>query len=88
LFSNILVRPFTLSIRLFANMLSGHLLLLVFSVASWYLFSLSIGLLFAATSFIVFLLVFSLEILITLLQAFIFATLTAFYIADALEPAH
>jgi F-type H+-transporting ATPase subunit a len=88
LLSNVIVRPFTLSIRLFANMLSGHLLLLVFSVATWYLFSLSIGLLFAATSFIVFLLVFSLEILITLLQAFIFTTLTAFYISDALEPAH
>jgi F-type H+-transporting ATPase subunit a len=88
LLSNIFVRPFTLSIRLFANMLAGHLLLVVFSLGTWYLFSLSIGLLFAATSFIVFLLVFSLEVLITLLQAFIFATLSAFYIADALEPAH
>jgi F-type H+-transporting ATPase subunit a len=88
LLSNILVRPFTLSIRLFANMLSGHLLLLVFSVATWYLFSATIGLLFAAVSFIVFLLVFLLEVLITLLQAFIFTTLTAFYISDALEPAH
>jgi len=88
LLSNILVRPFTLSIRLFANMLSGHLLLLVFSVATWYLFSATIGLLFAAVSFIVFLLVFVLEVLITLLQAFIFTTLTAFYISDALEPAH
>ena len=76
------------SIRLFANMLSGHLLLLVFSVASWYLFSATIGLLFAAVSFVVFLLVFVLEVLITLLQAFIFTTLTAFYISDALEPAH
>jgi F-type H+-transporting ATPase subunit a len=88
LLSNIIVRPFTLAIRLFANMLSGHLLLLVFSVASWYLFSATIGLLFAAVSFVVFLLVFVLEVLITLLQAFIFATLTAFYISDALEPAH
>ena len=88
LLSNILVRPFTLSIRLFANMLSGHLLLLVFSIAAWYLFSATIGLLFAAVSFIVFLLVFVLEVLITLLQAFIFTTLTAFYISDALEPAH
>ena len=88
LLSNIIVRPFTLSIRLFANMLSGHLLLLVFSVATWYLASLSVGLLFAATSFLVFLLVFSLEVLITLLQAFIFTTLTAFYISDALIPAH
>jgi F-type H+-transporting ATPase subunit a len=88
LLSNIFVRPFTLSIRLMANMLSGHLLLLVFSIASWYLFSATIGLLFAAVSFIVFILVFSLEVLITLLQAFIFTTLTAFYISDALEPAH
>jgi F-type H+-transporting ATPase subunit a len=88
LLSNILVRPFTLSIRLFANMLSGHLLLLVFSIASWYLFSATIGLLFSAVSLIVFLLIFGLEVLITLLQAFIFTTLTAFYISDALEAAH
>lgn len=88
LLSNLLVRPFTLSIRLFANMLSGHLLLLVFSIASWYLFSATIGLLFSAVSLIVFLLIFGLEVLITLLQAFIFTTLTAFYISDALEVAH
>ncbi len=88
LLSNIFVRPFTLSIRLMANMLSGHLLLLVFGIASWYLASFSIGLLFAATSFVVYLLVFTLEILITLLQAFIFTTLTAFYISDALAPTH
>jgi F-type H+-transporting ATPase subunit a len=88
LLSNIFIRPFTLSIRLMANMLSGHLLLLVFGVASWYLASLTIGLLFAVTSFAVFLAVFGLEVLITLLQAFIFTTLTAFYISDALESAH
>jgi F-type H+-transporting ATPase subunit a len=88
LLSNIFVRPFTLSIRLFANMLSGHLLLLVFSAGAWYLFSATVGLLFAAVSFAVFLAVFVLEVLITLLQAFIFTTLTAFYISDALEPAH
>jgi F-type H+-transporting ATPase subunit a len=88
LLSNIFVRPFTLCIRLFANMVAGHLLLLVFSIAAWYLLSLSIGLLFAATSLIVFLLIFALEVLITLLQAFIFTTLTAFYISDALAPAH
>jgi F-type H+-transporting ATPase subunit a len=88
LLSNIFIRPFTLSIRLFANMLSGHLLLLVFSLGAWYLFSATIGLLFSAVSFAVFLAVFALEVLITLLQAFIFTTLTAFYIADALEPLH
>jgi F-type H+-transporting ATPase subunit a len=88
LLSNIIVRPFTLSIRLFANMLAGHLLLLVFAVASWYLFSLSIGLLFAATSFILTIILTALEVLIQALQAFIFTTLTAFYFADALESSH
>jgi len=88
LLSNIFVRPFTLTIRLFANMLAGHLLLLVFGLASWYLFSLSIGLLFAATSFLVTLILTGLEVLIQALQAFIFATLTSFYISDAMETAH
>ncbi len=88
LFSNIFVRPFTLSIRLFANMLAGHLLLLVFGLASWYLFSISVGLVFAATSFVLTIILTGLEVLIQGLQAFIFATLTAFYIADAEQTAH
>ena len=88
LFSNILVRPFTLTIRLMANMLAGHLLLLVFGVASWYLFSASIGLLYATTSFLLTIILTGLEVLIQALQAFIFATLTAFYIADAKQTAH
>lgn len=83
LFSNIFVRPFTLTIRLMANMLAGHLLLLVFGLASWYLFSASIGLLFATTSFLVTIILTGLEVLIQLLQAFIFTTLAAYYIADA-----
>ena len=88
LFSNILVRPFTLTIRLMANMLAGHLLLLVFGVASWYLFSASIGILYATTSFLLTIILTGLELLIQALQAFIFATLTAFYIADARQTAH
>jgi F-type H+-transporting ATPase subunit a len=88
LLSNIIVRPFTLTIRLFANMLAGHLLLLVFALASWYLFSASIGLLFAATSFIMTIILTGLEVLIQALQAFIFVTLTAFYFADAKSSAH
>jgi len=88
LFSNILVRPFTLTIRLFANMLAGHLLLLVFGLASWYLFSASIGLLYATTSFVLTIILTGLEVLIQALQAFIFATLTAFYIADASQTTH
>ena len=88
LISNILVRPFTLSIRLFANMLSGHLLLLVFSLATWYLMTFSVGLLFAATSFVLVIILTALEVLIQALQAFIFTILTATYISGALETAH
>ena len=82
------MRPFTLTIRLFANMLAGHLLLLVFALATWYLFSASIGLLFAATSFAMTIILTGLEVLIQALQAFIFTTLTAFYFADAMESSH
>lgn len=88
LLSNILIRPFTLSIRLFANMLAGHVLLLVFALATWYLLSFSVGLVFSAASFVVLIALTGLELLIQLLQAFIFTTLTAFYIAGAYEPAH
>ncbi len=88
LLSNIIIRPFTLSIRLFANMLAGHVLLAVFALATWYLLSLSVGLVFSAASFVVLTALTGLELLIQLLQAFIFTTLTAFYIAGAYEPAH
>ena len=88
LFSNIIVRPFTLSVRLFANMLAGHVLLLVFSLATWYLLTLSIGVLYAATSFALVIVLTGLEVLIQALQAFIFTILTATYISGAYETAH
>ena len=84
----IVVQPFTLAIRLFANMFAGHLLLLIFTIATWYLAGLTIGALFAATSAVMVLGVTVLEALIELLQAFIFATLAAVYIADSLEAGH
>jgi F-type H+-transporting ATPase subunit a len=86
--SNVLVRPFTLSVRLFANMLAGHVLLLVFSLATWYLLSASIGILYSATSFVVLILVTGLEVLVQALQAFIFTILTATYISGAYEASH
>jgi len=83
-----IIQPFTLGIRLFANMFAGHLLLTIFMVATWYLASLSIGLLFAFGSAVMVLFVFLLELLVDILQAFIFTTLTATYIASSLEPQH
>ena len=83
-----IIQPFTLGIRLFANMFAGHLLLSIFMVATWYLMSFSIGLLFAAGSAVMVLFVFLLELLVDLLQAFIFTTLAATYIASSLEAQH
>ncbi|HEY2079474.1 MAG TPA: F0F1 ATP synthase subunit A [Streptosporangiaceae bacterium] len=88
LFSNILVRPFTLSVRLFANMLAGHVLLLVFTLATWYLLTASYALVFSAASFLLVVIITGLEVLIQALQAFIFTTLTANYISGAYEVAH
>jgi F-type H+-transporting ATPase subunit a len=86
--SNVFIRPFTLSVRLWANMLAGHVLLLVFAMATWYLLTWSYELVFSAASFAVLIAITGLELLIQLLQAFIFTVLTAFYISGAYEPAH
>lgn len=83
-----IVQPFTLGVRLFANMFAGHLLLLVFYTATWYLASLSIGMLWAAGSFVMVIIITGFEMLIEFLQAYIFTALTATYIADSLEVAH
>jgi F-type H+-transporting ATPase subunit a len=86
--SNVFIRPFTLSVRLWANMLAGHVLLLVFSLATWYLLTWSYELVFSAASFVILIALTGLELLIQVLQAFIFTVLTAFYISGAYEPAH
>ena len=84
----ILIRPFTLAIRLFANMFAGHILLLIFTLATWYLFTLSISLLFSVTSFILTVVLTAFEMLIQALQAYIFTILTAQYIGGSLEAGH
>ena len=84
----IIVRPFTLAVRLFANMFAGHILLLVFTIATWYTLSLSIGLLYSATSFVLTIVLTAFEMLIQALQAYIFTILTAQYIGGSLEAGH
>ncbi len=73
------IRPFTLSIRLFANMLAGHTMLAIFGG-----FAASIGLLaFLPTAINIALI--GLEILVAALQAYVFAILTCLYLRDALH---
>jgi F-type H+-transporting ATPase subunit a len=69
-------------------MFAGHLLLLIFTLATWYLLSLSISLLFSVTSFILTIVITAFELLIQALQAFIFTILTAQYIGGSLEAGH
>ena len=84
--SNFIVRPFTHSVRLFANMFAGHMLIATFSIAAWYLLSPSvIGVLGSAASFTVTVGLTGFEMLIQALQAYVFTLLAAVYINDAVN---
>ena len=87
--SNLIVRPFTHSVRLFANMFAGHLLIATFSVATFYLISASVvGILGSVASFAVAVALTGFEVLIQALQAYIFTLLAAVYISGALHSEH
>jgi F-type H+-transporting ATPase subunit a len=84
-----LVRPLTLSLRLFANMFAGHLLLLVFILGGEHLFSGVIGLkLISPFAFGIGIVLTFFEFMVQCLQAYIFTLLTALYIAGALADEH
>lgn len=84
--SNFIVRPFTHSVRLFANMFAGHMLLVTFSVATWYLLSPNIvGIIGSGASFVVTVGLTGFELLIQGLQAYVFTLLAAVYINDAVN---
>jgi F-type H+-transporting ATPase subunit a len=89
--SNIIVRPITLSLRLFANMFAGHLLILVFILGGEYLLLHSSSIInktAGVVSLIVSMAIFGLEIFVQSLQAFIFTVLTAQYISSAAAEEH
>jgi len=88
--SNILVRPVTLALRLFANMFAGHLLLILFALGGEYLvFEMSLAYApVGVLAWILFIAVAFLEILIQFLQAYVFVLLNAMYIQGALADEH
>jgi F-type H+-transporting ATPase subunit a len=84
-----LSRPLSLGLRLFGNMLAGHIVLKVFAGFIVTLSALGIGGIFGSIlplSMAVALT--ALEFLVAFLQAFVFATLTCVYLNDALHPSH
>jgi F-type H+-transporting ATPase subunit a len=89
LLSNVIVRPFTLAVRLFANMFAGHLLITIFSVGAWYLAGPQVlGWIGATGSFAMTVALSGFEMFIQFLQAFIFTLLTAVYIGGSLHAEH
>lgn len=89
--SKFIVRPFSLAVRLFANMFAGHILVSLFALmcaelwaahSGWYQ-KLMVPLPLAALiAFVLF------ELLVAFLQAFIFTLLTAVYIGESLSEEH
>ncbi|MCY4367966.1 MAG: F0F1 ATP synthase subunit A [bacterium] len=87
-----ILRPITLAVRLFANMVAGHLMLTLLLV-SGVIFVASIGDIGAKAGigvvwFVFGLAIFVFELVVAILQAYIFTLLSAVYIQTSLEPAH
>lgn len=89
--SKFVVRPISLAVRLFANMFAGHILLALFALmvaalvemnSGWYQAPMAILPFFGLLFMVAF------ELLVAFLQAYIFTTLTAVYIAEASSEEH
>ena len=86
----IFTKPFALIVRLFANMISGHIIILSFIILIFIFGSMNVSLGWGTSPLFVFFSVFIylLEILVAFIQAFIFANLTAVFIGQAFEGGH
>ena len=84
-----LSRPISLSVRLFANMLAGHITLKVFAgfVISLSAFG-AAGYAGAVIPLALTVALTALEFLVAFLQAYVFAILTCMYLNDAIHPSH
>jgi F-type H+-transporting ATPase subunit a len=85
IFSTFIIRPLTLSVRLLANMMAGHVLLTIFFLFSAQFVALDITLPLGIATALVAAVLIVFEMLVIGIQAYIFTTLTAFYIAEAIH---
>jgi F-type H+-transporting ATPase subunit a len=89
LFSTVIVRPITLSVRLFANMVAGHMILgVLFIASSVFIAGNALGHVGFIAPFGLSIALMALELFVIAMQAFIFTILTAVYIGGALHPEH
>jgi F-type H+-transporting ATPase subunit a len=86
----IFTKPFALIIRLFANMISGHIIILSFIILIFVFGAMNTALGWGTSPFFVLLSIFIylIEILVAFIQAYIFANLTAVFIGQAFEGGH
>jgi F-type H+-transporting ATPase subunit a len=82
------IRPLSLSVRLFANMLAGHLILVTFAVLCAALWTAKVNAVILPFPFLLLIAMTGFEVLVAFLQAFIFAILTAVYIGSSMHPEH
>jgi F-type H+-transporting ATPase subunit a len=88
-FSNLIVRPVTLALRLFCNMFAGHLLLMLFATGGLYLIENGgVGYVAGPLAWILAIAISFLELLVQFLQAYVFTLLNAMYISGALADEH
>lgn len=84
-----LIRPVTLALRLFANMMAGHLMLKVFAGFSTMMVGLGVGGVLAGFVPMAFnVAILMLELLVAMLQAYIFAILSCIYLKDTVDLHH
>ena len=86
--TQIIVRPITLSVRLWANFLAGHFLLAVFFLGTIAMLQGGLIAVIAPLSFAISVVLVGFEIFVSVLQAFIFSILTASYIGGAMAEEH
>ncbi len=86
---NFVVRPFTLAVRLFANMFAGHMLLVVFSLGAVYLLSRdNFSIVFGPISALMAIVMTFFELLVIFLQAYVFTVLMGTYLNGSIEAEH
>lgn len=86
--STFLVRPFSLAVRLFANLLAGHILLVTFGVLSAALWVKGPLIVVMPLPALMLIFLTGFELLVSFLQAYIFTILAAVYIGGAMHPEH
>jgi F-type H+-transporting ATPase subunit a len=87
-FSTIIVRPITLAVRLFANMVAGHMILSVLFLGTTVFLSSGLGKITFVLPFAFGVVMTGFELFVAAMQAFIITILTAVYIAGAQEAHH